>query len=94
MQFLKSLAKEHLLPGFAPGEKGQISLGIQSMAELMELDAQAFPRSRSAWARKKLDSSTYHYRLVQDAKDGPWRMAQAWKTDPHGRVVVDFPINQ
>ena len=93
-QFLRSLVRQHRLPGFAPGEKGKISMGVHSMAELVGSDVEAFPRSRSAWAKKTLDPSTYHYRVVQDSKDGPWRMAQAWKTDPHGRVVVDFPINQ
>lgn len=91
-KFLRSVAEQHKLPGFVKGEHGQLNMGINSMTELEAPDSESFPRSRTAWAKKRGDMSTYHYIVVQSAKDGPWTISKAWATDAHGRMTEEFQV--
>lgn len=38
------------------------------------------------------DSSMFHYNMVQASKDSHWKLEKAWRTDPKGRVIENYPI--
>jgi len=42
--------------------------------------------------QKSGDSLVYHYKFNQPYYDGPWQLTKAWRTDPAGRVIQEFPI--
>jgi hypothetical protein len=41
---------------------------------------------------KKGDSSSYHYAFTRAAKNGPWKLERAWRTDQSGRTVEEYRV--
>jgi hypothetical protein len=37
-------------------------------------------------------SLIYHYTLVQEVHDGPWKLQKAWLTDKKGPLIKDYPV--
>lgn len=85
-KFLSSLLEKGQLPGMsAHGHghfDGNVSLPI------------TYPESETFNIRKNGDSSRYHYQLTRATKDSPWKLEKAWRTDPTGRKVQEYPINR
>jgi len=38
------------------------------------------------------DFSVYHYTLVQESKDSPWKLQKAWRTDADGRLIEEYAV--
>jgi hypothetical protein len=79
---LLTLKKEGRLPGFPIGGKRHGSMMIY------------FDSPLSITADVAADGATdvYHYRLVRASKDGPWKLRRAWRTDPNGRPLEEYPV--
>jgi len=43
-------------------------------------------------ARKKGDSSTYHYTVIRASEKGSWKLQKAWRTDQDGKTIEEFPV--
>ena len=79
MMFLKHLKEEGRMPGWLKDDSGQVS-------------PCAYPMSGIVLAQKTGDSHIYHYRVVQDAKGGGWKLERAWLTDANETVLTEFPV--
>jgi len=42
-------------------------------------------------AKKKGDSSTYHYEFTRPSGSDAWRLQKAWRTDQDDRTIEEFP---
>ena len=87
-EFLESLSEQDQLPGFSKGEVCEISPGRSDW----ECLAEAYPGSRTFSCTKKDDPSTYHYIVVPDSTDAPWKLRRAWRSAPDGRVLEEYPV--
>jgi Peptidase of plants and bacteria len=83
-QFVASLDDTGQLPGFSPGELKKISPGWSDEDCDREM-------ARTFACTKDGDPSTYHYIVVQESTDAPWRLQKAWRTGPDGRVIEEYP---
>lgn len=43
-------------------------------------------------ARKKGDSSVYHYKFTRASEDDPWKLQRAWRTDQDDRTIEEYPV--
>jgi hypothetical protein len=42
---------------------------------------------------KKGDSSIYHYELSRPTQSAPWRLQKAWRSDPCGQTIEEYPVD-
>ncbi|HTE90122.1 MAG TPA: basic secretory protein-like protein [Terriglobales bacterium] len=87
-EFLENLGKNGRLPGFSKDEVSEISPGTSDWECLSE----AYPGSRTFTCTKKDDPSAYHYIVVRESNDVPWKLQRAWRTGPDGRVIEEYPL--
>jgi len=87
-KFLQSLADKGQLPGFSIGELSETCPGMSEWECLSEVNS----GSRTFYCRKDGDPSKYHYIVVQEYKDGQWKLQKAWRTGSDGRVVEEFAV--
>ena len=81
MEFLKGLKKNGQQPGWSRDDKGMGYLEAYSYFG---------PKSVTLNARKNGDSSSYHYTMTQAAKDSPWKLQKAWRTDKKGHTIKEY----
>jgi hypothetical protein len=79
--FLKDLQSKGRLPGWSKEEQFQPVGGKFHLAA----------NSTTFEVRKQGDPSTYHYTVIRAAKNGSWKLQRAWRTDPDGRTIEEFP---
>src|ERR1051325_9961304 len=77
MRFLMNLKKTGQLPGWSKDDQGEVA------------QPRAYSDSVTVNIRKKGDASTYHYKAAR-AKDGPWTLQRAWRTDRNDHTIEDY----
>ena len=80
--FLKDLKKKGRLPGWSKDEHSQPG-GVT---------VHLTGNSATVDARKIGDPSTYHYTVIRAAKNGSWKLQKAWRADPDGKTIEEFPL--
>jgi hypothetical protein len=85
-KFLYALKEKGQLPGWSKNDHGSLNANFNADATI------AYPESRVFEVQKNGDSSLYHYQLTRASKDSPWKLEKAWRTDPKGRVIKNYPI--
>ncbi len=80
LAFLTSLKENGQLPGWSRQEEGTIYL-------------EPFPNRDELDGRKKNDSSDYHYQVGRAPASGAWQLQKAWRTDPNGEVIEEYPAS-
>jgi hypothetical protein len=80
--FLKDLKKRGRLPGWSKDEHSQ-PYGVTVYLT---------GNSATVDARKKDDSSTYHYTVIRASEKGPWKLKKAWRTDQDDKTIQEFPV--
>jgi hypothetical protein len=83
---LYALKEKGQLPGWSKNDHGSLNANFNADATI------AYPESRVFEVQKNGDSSLYHYQLTRASKDSPWKLEKAWRTDPKGRVIKNYPI--
>ena len=87
-KFVGSLGEKGQLPGFA---RGELSKTWPEMSDL-ESCGEPYPMSRTFSCLKNGDPSAYHYIVLRESKDSPWKLQRAWRTSPDGRIIEEFPV--
>ena len=87
-KFVGSLGEKGQLPGFA---RGELSKTWPEMSDL-ESCGEPYPMSRTFSCLKNGDRSAYHYIVLRESKDSPWKLQRAWRTSPDGRIIEEFPV--
>ncbi len=83
IEFLKHLKENGQQPGWSKDDKGTAYLKTYSYFG---------PKSVTFNIRKKGDSVTYHYAVVRAAKDGPWTLQKAWRTNRKGHTLEEYAL--
>jgi hypothetical protein len=103
IQALITSAVYFLGPGGAMLQAGHLQdlrrlPGIDDKAEIFEtstlfdLDLQKNPSPHEIRARKPNDPSIYHYQFIRPDDHSPWTLDKAWRTDPDGRLLQQYPM--
>jgi hypothetical protein len=86
MQSLEQLLKTDQLPGGTKGDHGKTTAFHFNHVPSPYLDT-------ATWdALKNGDSSIYHYAFTRTAKNGPWKLQKAWRTDQIGHTIEKYPL--
>jgi hypothetical protein len=80
--FGKDLKNKGRLPGWSKDEHSQPDGVTVSLSG----------NSARVDARKKGDSSTYHYTVIRASETGSWKLQKAWRTDAKGRLVEEYLV--
>ncbi len=51
------------------------------------------PNSQTIGFHKNGDSSTYHYTVARNSKNGAWKLQKAWRTDSNGHLMKEYPVH-
>jgi hypothetical protein len=86
-EFLEALQKKGQLPGWSKDDENS---GLDPWA--FSPSAETHPVSRTIQRQKKGDDSTYHYLVVQESKDGAWKLQRAWRTGADGQTIAECAI--
>jgi hypothetical protein len=86
-KFLTALKAKGQLLGWPKDAHGHISVKVADAASL-----DTFPVSLTFDAKKPGDVSDYHYTVVQAAKDSPWKLIRAWRTNPAGNIAEEYSV--
>jgi hypothetical protein len=90
-EFLKQMILKHQLPGIVSVHSSG-HLGIDALDMVREAENQTFPLTRTFFCKQNGDPSRYHYIVVRQSKDEPWKLQKAWRTDPADRVIEEYAI--
>jgi hypothetical protein len=83
---LKQLVRRHQLPGASKDDHGKTAAFHFKHVISPYLDT-------ATWdTLKKGDSSIYHYTFARTAKNGPWKLQKAWRTDQNGHTIEEYPL--
>lgn len=83
VKFLKDLKENGQQPGWSKVDKGEGYLESYSYFG---------PRTLTFRIRKNGDSSLYHYAVTRAAKDSPWKLQKAWRTDRKHHTIEEYPV--
>jgi hypothetical protein len=86
-KFLYGLAKKHELPGFRPGESGNVVFALTSSAETEDDN---YPIIRTFDSEIQGAPTIYHYVVVRTTRRSTWKLQAAWKSDRPGTVIEEF----
>jgi hypothetical protein len=86
-EFLSRLTRKGHAPGWSKEEIGWMSLGLPETS-----DPDSYPASRTFHGQKNRNTSLYHYIVVRESKEAPWKLQRAWRTAPDGRVVEEYSV--
>jgi hypothetical protein len=75
------------LPGASKGDHGKTTAFHFNHVPSPYLDT-------ATWdTLKKGDSSSiYHYAFTRPAKNAPWKLQKAWRTDQNGHPMEEYPL--
>lgn len=90
-EFLLTLANEGKLPGFNQGEHGTMHAGIVDGNANTPSGSEQYPVSRVIHFSKRGNDSEYFYAVVLESNGGPWKLQRAWRTDPQGQLIENYP---
>ena len=86
--FLLSLREQSKLPGVPKDAHGDIRFDFS-----FPLPKQVtYPFSPSFQVSIKGQTLINHYTVLREAKDSPWQLQKAWRTDAQGRIVEELPV--
>lgn len=84
---LKQRLKKDQLPGVSKDEHGKTTAFHLNHVRYPYLDT-------ATWdALKNGDASFYHYTFTRTAKNGPWKLQKAWRTDQRNHIIEEFPVH-
>lgn len=84
LKYLNHLMRQGQLPGWSKTDEFSYS-GVHFYFRYP--DVVIFDNLEKGW-----DLSHYHYEVVRTAKNGPWKLVKAWRTDPNGRILEEYPV--
>lgn len=84
LEFLSDLREKGQLPGVSPHDDGHCDGNVSLPG--------TYPASAIFNFQNNGDSSQCHYKLTRATKDNPWKLEKAWRTDPTGRTIQEYPI--
>ncbi|HUZ07045.1 MAG TPA: hypothetical protein VMV89_06100, partial [Candidatus Paceibacterota bacterium] len=87
MQSLEQLDKRGQLPGGSKGDHGKTTAFHFNHVPSPYLDTATWDTLISG------HSSIYHYTFTRTAKNGPWKLQKAWRTDKTGHTVEEYPVH-
>jgi hypothetical protein len=81
IRFLMSLKEKGQLPGWSKDDKEAVYFGEPANSD-----------SNSATFKfwKNGDAATYNYAVARAAKESPWKLRKAWRTDQNGNTIEEF----
>lgn len=84
LKSLWQLADRHQLPGLSKDDDIRTTAFHFNQVE-----------DTATWdlVKEKGDSFTYHYTFTGAAKDGPWKLQKAWRTDQGGHAMEEYPVS-
>jgi hypothetical protein len=86
MQSMEQLLHSNRLPGASKGDHGKATAFHYNHVPLPYLDTATWDTLISG------NSSIYHYTFTRAAKDGPWKLKKAWRTDQVGHTIEEYPL--
>jgi hypothetical protein len=86
MQSLEQLLKRDQLPGASKGDHGKTTAFHYNHVPFPYLDTATWDTLISG------HSSIYHYTFTRAAKNGPWKLQKAWRTDQIGHTIEEYPL--
>jgi hypothetical protein len=83
---LEQLKKRGQLPGVSKADHGEPTAFHFNHDDSPYLDT-------ATWdGLKNGDSSVYHYTFTRAAKQDPWKLQKAWRTDQKGHTMEEYPV--
>ena len=82
-KFLINLLDMHGLPGLPEHWAGNVNYSFPD---------RAYPFSGTFVFTEKGQPSTFHYAATKASGDSAWKLMKAWKSDPSGNIVKEYPI--
>jgi hypothetical protein len=86
METMVQLLKRGRLPGVSQGEHGKTTTFHLNRASSPYLD------TATVETLKNGESALYHYTFTRTAKNGPWKLQKAWRTDQNGHTMEEYPL--
>jgi len=84
---LEKLKKQGDLPGWKKEDQGRCTLAWTTDEKPPDSDL-----ALTFVLTKTNDPTQYHCALVRTARDLPWQLQRAWRTDAQGRVIKEWPV--
>ncbi len=86
LKSLEQLLKKGQLPGASKGDHGKTTEFHFKHNASPYLDT-------ATWdVLKNGDPSIYHYAFARAAKNSPWKLQKAWRTDQDDRTIEEYPV--
>jgi Aspartyl protease len=79
---LKGLEQDGRLPGWSKIDNMTASKGTFVLES----------RSITFNIQKSADPTTFHYKFTQSNHDGSWQLTRAWRTNPAGHIIQEYPV--
>lgn len=86
VKLLKQLLKKGQLPGASKEDRGTTT------AFQFNHDASPYLDTATWDVLKNGDSSIYHYTFTRAAKNAPWKLQKAWRTNQNGHTIEEYPL--
>jgi hypothetical protein len=83
---LEQLKKSGQLPGMSKNDHGKSTAFHYIHSDSPYLDTATWDGLING------DSSIHHYTLTRAAKNGPWKLQKAWRTDQNGHTIEEYPL--
>jgi hypothetical protein len=87
VEFLKELKQKGRLPGAPKDHHGSLSYEVP-LAAVQEV---RYPVTGTFLLLLSGDTCTNHYTVRRASKDAAWQLEKAWRTDTHGRTILEWP---
>jgi hypothetical protein len=88
-EYLIGRLKEGKLPGISKDDHGSM---VAANAKPHEGQTESYPLVRVIVLRKNGDTSEYFYGVVRESAGAPWQLQKAWRANPEGKVVEEYPV--
>jgi hypothetical protein len=79
----RRLMKDGQLPGWSKQDRGAFSKTARFRRD---------PDRMTFTARKRGDSSAYHYEFARASEDDLWKLQKAWRTDQSDNTIEQYPV--
>jgi hypothetical protein len=87
--FLLGLHRQSLLPGDSKDMHGEIHSVTDPYPFPNEV---TYPFTRMFYVSIIGETFTNNYTVLRLAKDSPWQLQRAWRTDSQGHTVEEWPV--
>ncbi len=97
VEAVEFLGTQQSLPGLSKGDHVAFNLPESSIGPDGEFQSKfdagiTYPLTVTVDADVNGEGFLHHYQIKRISQDSPWHLKRAWRTDPAGSLVQEYPI--